>query len=218
MRRREFIFLMASATTVWPLAVLAQEGRKVFRVGVLSAGAPIPELSAVSRKAFQELGWIAGKNIVFEPRYAENRLDQLPELAADLVRLKVDVIMANGTLAPLAAKRATATIPIVMTAAGDPIGSGLVSNLARPGENVTGFSLMVPDLGGKRLELLKEVLPRMARVAVLWNAANPYPALVFKETERAAQTLGIEGSPWRYENRVTSVSAFEAAKQQQRTA
>jgi putative ABC transport system substrate-binding protein len=206
---------MASATTVWPLAARAQEAGKVFRVGVLSAGAPIPELSAVSRKAFQELGWIAGKNIVFEPRYAENRLERLPDLAADLVRLKVDVIMANGTLAPLAAKRATATIPIVMTAAGDPIGSGLVSNLARPSENVTGFSLMVPDLGGKRLELLKEVLPRMARVAVLWNAANPYPALVFKETERVAQTLGIEVQSLEVRGPGDFGSAFEAAKQQQ---
>jgi putative ABC transport system substrate-binding protein len=139
----------------------------------------------------------------------------LPELAAELVRLKVDVIMANGTLAPLAAKRASATIPIVMTAAGDPIGSGLVSNLARPGENVTGFSLMVPDLGGKRLELLKEVRPRMSRVAVLWNAANLYAALVFKETERAAQTLGIEVQSLEVRGPGDFDSAFEAAKQHQ---
>src|SRR5207244_9146045 len=103
-----------------------------------------------------------------------------------------DVIVAVGTLAPLAAKRATSTIPIVMTAAGDPLGSGLVASLARPGGNVTGMSLMAPDLGGKRLELLKELLPRLARVAVLWNAANPYPPIVFKETQGAGRTLGIE--------------------------
>jgi ABC-type uncharacterized transport system substrate-binding protein len=115
-------------------------------------------------------------------------------LAADLVRLKVDVIVATGTLAPLAAKRATSTIPIVMVNARDPLGSGLVPSLARPGGNVTGTSLMVPDLGGKRLELLKELLPRLARVAALWNAANPYPAIVFKETQAAARTLGIGGS------------------------
>src|SRR5919198_5042299 len=102
-----------------------------------------------------------------------------------------------------------------MPAAGDPVGSGLVSNLARPGGNVTGFSLMVPDLGGKRLELLKEVLPRMARVAVLWNAANPYPALVFKETERAAQTLGIAVQFLEVRGPGDFGSAFEAAKQQQ---
>ena len=117
-------------------------------------------------------------------------VERLPELAADLVRLKVDVIAAAGTLAPLAAKQAT--IPIVMTAAGDPLGSGLVASLARPGGNVTGMSLMAPDLGAKRLELLKELLPRLSRVPVLWNAANPYSALVFKETQAGGQTLGIQ--------------------------
>src|SRR5262249_28456030 len=133
--------------------------------------------------ALRGMGWVEGKNIAFERRYAEDRLKRLPELAADLVRLKVDVIAADGTLAPLAAKRATSTIPIVMTSAGDPLGRGLVASLARPGGNVTGMSLMVPDLGAKRLELLKELLPRLSRVAVLWNAANPYSALVYKETQ-----------------------------------
>jgi putative ABC transport system substrate-binding protein len=169
----------------------------------LNAGANIPEITGLG-EALRELGWIEGKNIIWERRYAEDRLDRLPELAAELVRLKVDLIMAPGTLAPLAAKRATATIPIVMTAAGDPAGSGLVSSLARPGGNVTGISLMVPELGGKRLELLKDLLPRIARVAVLWDAANPYPAAVFRETERAAQTLGSRFSRSRYENRMTS--------------
>src|SRR5438874_4957785 len=125
-------------------------------------------------------GWIEGQNVVIERRYAENRVERLPELAAELVRLNVDVIVGIGTLAPLAAKRATTTIPIVMTAAGDPLGSGLVASLARPGGNVTGMSLMAPDLGGKRLELLKEVLPRLSRVAVLWNAANPLSGLGLK--------------------------------------
>jgi putative ABC transport system substrate-binding protein len=109
-----------------------------------------------------------------------------------LVRLNVDIIMAAGTLGPLAAKRATSTIPVVMATAGDPVGSGLVTSLARPGGNVTGLSLMAPDLGGKRLELLKEVLPQVSRVGILWNAANPYSALVFNETESAAQMLGIQ--------------------------
>jgi putative tryptophan/tyrosine transport system substrate-binding protein len=108
------------------------------------------------------LGWIEGKNVVFEYRYAENRLDRLPELAAELVRLNVDVIVTAGTLAPLAAKRATTTIPIVMTAPGDPLGTGLVASLARPGGNVTGTSIMSPDIAGKRLELLKELLPRIS--------------------------------------------------------
>ena len=143
-------------------------------------------------EALRELGWVEGENVVFERRYAENRLERLPELAADLVRLKVDVIVAAGTLAPLAAKRATSTIPIVMTSAGDPLGSGLVDSLARPGGNVTGMSIMGPDLGGKRLELLKELLPRIARVAVLRNAATPNTAIVLKETQAAARTFGIE--------------------------
>ena len=216
MRRRDFIFLLAGATAAWPLALRAQQAGKIYTVGSLTAGtgAPIPGITTLG-DTLRELGWIEGKNIAFERRYAENRLDRLPALAAELVDLKVDVIVAAGTLAPLAAKRATTTIPIVMTAAGDPVGSGLVPSLARPGGNVTGLSLMVPDLGGKRLELLKELLPRMSRVAVLWNAANPYPALVFKETERAAQTLGIEVQSLEVREPNDFGHAFEAAERHQ---
>src|SRR5262245_51849848 len=190
--RRKFLAALGGAAAAWPLAARAQQGEKKYTVGILSAGGENTALSAAFADALRELGWVEGRNVVFEYRYAENRPERLPELAADLVRLKVDVIAAAGTLAPLAAKRATATIPIVMTAAGDPLGSGLVASLARPGGNVTGMSLMAPDLGGKRLELLKEVLPRLSRVAVLWNAANPYSALVFKETQTGGQILGIE--------------------------
>jgi putative ABC transport system substrate-binding protein len=193
MRRREFIAIV-SAAAAWPLVARAQQGGKRYTIGILSAGGA--GVQAALNSAFFDglrgLGWVEGKNVVFDNRNAENRLERLPELAADLVRLKVDVIAASGTLAPLAVKQATKTIPIVMTAAGDPLGSGLVASLARPGGNVTGMSLMVPDLGAKRLELLKEVLPRLSRVAVLWNAANPYSALVFKETQAGGQTLGIE--------------------------
>jgi len=192
MRRRQFIALLGGAA-VWPLAARAQQGGKVYRIGFFSAGAAnTPHLRAAFVETLRKLGWIEGKNVVFEYRYAENRLERLPELAEELVRLNVDIIVAPGTLAPLAAKRVTTTIPIVMANAGDPLGSGLVSSLARPGGNVTGLSLMVPDIGGKRLELLKDVLPRMSSVAVLWNVANPYPALVFRETESAARTFGIE--------------------------
>jgi putative tryptophan/tyrosine transport system substrate-binding protein len=193
--RREFITLLGGAAAnplFLPLVARAQQAEKVYRIGYLSAGSNAPELFAITSETLRTLGWIEGKNVVFERRYADNRLDRLSDLAAELVSLNVDVIMAAGTLAPLAAKRATATIPIVMTAAGDPLGSGLVASLARPGGNVTGMSLMAPDLGGKRLELLKEVLPQASRVGILWNAANPYSALVFKETEQAAQTTAIE--------------------------
>ena len=162
----------------------------------------------------RELGWIDGKNVAFERRFAENRLERLPELAAELVRLNVDVIVATGTLGPLAAKRATSTIPIVMTSAGDPLGSGLVDSLARPDGNVTGMSIMGPDLGGKRLELLKELLPRIARVAVLRNAATPNTAIVLKETQAAARTFGIEVQSLEVRSLDDFDGAFEAAIKQ----
>jgi putative tryptophan/tyrosine transport system substrate-binding protein len=189
MRRREFITLVGVATAAWPLGSGAQQAVKVYKLGFLSAGSPD---TSGDLDALREWGYVEGKNLIVEPRFAEDRLDRLPGLAAELVSLKVDVIWTVGTLAPLAAKRATSTIPIVMIAAGDPVGSGLVASLARPGGNVTGTSLMAPDLGGKRLQLLKELVPKLSRVAVLWNAANPYSALVFKQTAGAAQTLGVE--------------------------
>jgi putative tryptophan/tyrosine transport system substrate-binding protein len=214
MKRREFITLIGGAAVVWPLATRAQQAGKIRTIGILNAGSAGVPSAVVLPDALRELGWIEGKNIVFERRYAENRVERLPELAAELVRLNVDVIVGLGTLAPLAAKRATTTIPIVMTAAGDPLGSGLVASLARPGGNVTGMSLMAPDLGGKRLELLKELLPRLARVAVLWNAANPYPALVFKETQAAGRTLGIEVQSLEVRDPRDFDGAFEALRRQ----
>jgi putative ABC transport system substrate-binding protein len=213
MKRREFITLIGGSVAAWPLAAHAQQSGKRYTVGRLSAGSINP-LSDVFTEALRELGWVEGKNVVFEWRYAEDRLERLPELAADLVRLNVDVITTPGTLAPLAAKRATSTIPIVMISAGDPLGSGLVASLARPGGNVTGMSLMVPDLGGKRLELLKQVLPQLARVAVLWNSANPYSAIVFKETQVAGSTLGIEVQSLEVRGPDDFDGAFEAARRQ----
>jgi putative ABC transport system substrate-binding protein len=192
MRRREFITLFGVATAAWPLGAGAQQAEKVYKIGFLNAGSPEPGPRSILREAFRELGYVGGKNATFEFKIAEDSLGRLPELAAELVSLKVDVIMAAGTLAPLAAKRATSTIPIVMMSAGDPVGSGLVASLAHPGGNVTGTSSMSPDLGGKRLQLLKELLPELSRVAVLWNAANPYSELVFKATVGAAQTLEVE--------------------------
>jgi putative ABC transport system substrate-binding protein len=216
LRRREFITLLSGAAAALPFAARAQQAGKIHTIGLLTADSIGP--TAVNWVAFfnalREMGWIEGKNIVFERRYAENRLERLPGLAMELVRLNVDVIVGGGTLAPLAARQATTKIPIVMTAAGDPLGSGLVASLARPGGNVTGMSLMAPDLGGKRLGLLKEVLPRLARVAVLWNAANPYPALVFKETRAAGQTLAIEVQSLEVRGPDDFDGAFEAARRQ----
>src|SRR5206468_1163123 len=147
-------------------------------------------------------------------RYAENHSDRLADMAAELVQLRVDVIVGAGTLAPLAAKRATSTIPIVMAPAGDPLGSGLVPSLAHPGGNVTGLSLMAPDLGGKRLELLRELLPGISRVAILWNAANPYATNVFRETDRTARTLQIALQSLEVRSPDDFDTVFEAAKAQ----
>ena len=195
-RRREFISLLGGAVA-WPLAARAQQAQKIYRIGWLGPGPGIltstdyrNRVTGAFTEGLRQLGWIEGQNFIFERRYAE-WLD-VTQLAEELVNLDVDVIVTAGTLAPLAAKRVTATIPIVTTSAGDPLGSGLVASLARPGGNVTGLSLMVPDLGGKRLEMLKEFAPSISRVAVIWNAANPYSALVFGETKEVAQRLGLE--------------------------
>jgi putative tryptophan/tyrosine transport system substrate-binding protein len=214
MRRREFITLLGGLVA-WPVTARAEQGGKIYTVGIFSAGSPTTGATVtVLPDALRALGWVEGKNVAFVRRFGENRLERLPELAAELVQLNVDVIVAIGTLAPLAAKRATSTIPIVMTAAGDPLGSGLVASLARPGGNVTGMSLMAPDLGGKRLELLKELSPRLARVAVLWNAANPYPARVFRETQSASRTLGIEVQSLEVRSANDFDGAFETARKQ----
>jgi putative ABC transport system substrate-binding protein len=213
--RRELIAARGGAAA-WPLSARGQQTGKIRTIGLLNPGSEGEGSSAYPAlfDALAELGWIEGKSVVFERRYADNRLERLPDLAAELVRLNVDVIVGMGTLGPLAAKRATSTIPIVMTAAGDPLGSGLVASLARPGGNVTGMSLMVPDLGGKRLELLKELLPRLARVAVLWNAANPYPAIVFKETQAAGRTLVIKVQSLEVRGPDDFDGAFEAVRKQ----
>jgi putative tryptophan/tyrosine transport system substrate-binding protein len=173
--RRKFLATLGGAAA-WPRAVRAQQARKVHTIGFLSPStAAFTYYSTVLFNALRELGWIEGQNIVIERRYAENRLERLPELAAELVHLNVELIIASGTLGPLAAKRATSTIPIVMTASGDPLGSGLIANLAHPGGNVTGLSLMVPDIAGKRLELLKEFLPRLIRVASALECGQSVP-------------------------------------------
>jgi putative tryptophan/tyrosine transport system substrate-binding protein len=213
--RRAFIGTLAGSLLTASISAEGQQAAKVYKIGVLSAGPPgLSSTNAVFSQSLRELGWIEGKNIVIESRYAEDRLDRLPELAAELVRLNVDVIVTFGTLAPLAAKRATTTIPIVMSSAGDPLGTGLVASLARPGGNITGLSMMVPELGGKRLQMLKEISPAVSRVAILWDAANPYPALVFKETESAARTLGIQLQSLEVRSPGDFLGAFDAAARQ----
>jgi putative ABC transport system substrate-binding protein len=196
MNRRTFLSALSGSLLSAPLAAEAQPAGKVPRVGFLAASSASDAANArwieAFRQGLRDLGYVEGRNIVIEYRYAGEKYERLPALAAELVRLKVDVIVSHGTPGPLAAKHATSVIPIVMTSAGDPVASGLVSSLARPGGNVTGMSLMVPELGGKRLHLLKEIIPGLSRVAVLWNATNPYNSLVVREMEATATTLGVQ--------------------------
>ncbi len=193
MDRRAFISGITLGLLAAPRAGGAQQAGKVARIGYLEHGSlTLNPPREAFRHQLRELGYVEGQNIVIEYRWAEGRAERLPDLAAELVSLKVDVIVAGGTPAPLAAKHATGTIPIVMAAAGDPVGSGLVASLAKPGGNVTGLSARSPELAGKRLQLLEEVVPGLSRVVVLWNAANPYAALVVRETEAAARMLAVQ--------------------------
>jgi putative ABC transport system substrate-binding protein len=176
-----------------PLAVGAQQPGAVHRLGFLLPGASGAAATQVLLDAFRnglrELGWIEGQNVTIEYRFAEGKQDLLPELAAELVRLRVELIVAEGTPAVRAAKNLTATIPIVMTTVSDPVRSGFAASFARPGGNVTGLTLLVEELNAKRLALLKELMPGISRVAVLWNAANPGNALSLEQTRGAARSL-----------------------------
>ena len=171
----------------------AQPPIHVHRIGVLLETTPGRD-SYVGPflEGMRELGYVEGQHFVLEYRGAEGQYERLPDLAAELVRLKVDVIVTYGTPPSVAAKDATTTIPIVMMSVGEPVGSGLVASLARPAGNVTGVSTLSPDLGGKQLEFLKDVLPTISRVALLWNPANPANALNVREAEVAAQRLGVQ--------------------------
>ena len=202
MKRAGWLSILA-ATALLTVAALAQaqQPKKVPRIGYLSACDPASESARAEaiRLALRELGYIEGQNIAIEYRYAEGKLDRLPELAAELVRLKVDIIVvAGGTALIRAAKNATKTIPIVMTGGGaDPVEAGLVESLARPGGNVTGITNLTRELGGKRLELLKEAVPKLARVAVLYDPANPASVREVKEVlPVAARALGLTIQPW----------------------
>ena len=175
-------------------AVEAQQSAKMPRIGFLNALFPTTNPARIEafRQGLRDVGYVEGKNIVIEYRYAERKFDRLPALAAALVRLKVDVIVTSAAQETRAAKAATSTIPIVMTNDPDPVGTGVVASLARPGNNITGLSTLSPELSGKRLELLKEIIPKLTRVAVLGNSTNPGNADTLKELELAAQELKVK--------------------------
>jgi putative ABC transport system substrate-binding protein len=189
MRRREFISLVAGATA-WPLEARAQRAGKPPIIGIIR-GSSLPVNELVVRR-LGELGWIEGHNIVLEYRYTQGSLARASEAAAEFARMRVDVILISGDSEALAAKRATATIPIVAVAVGDPVGSGLVESLARPGGNVTGTALALSETAGKRLELLREVVPGLKRVAIFGNSGNPMVAPERNAAIAGAHALGFD--------------------------
>jgi len=193
-RNCKFAILAVALLLALCFSAEAQETKKVPRIGYL-AGASLSAISARIKpiqQGLRELGYVEGKNIVIEWRSAEGKLDRLPALAAELVRLKVDVIVTGGPQSTRAAKEATVTIPIVMAFDNDPVGNGFVASLARPGGNITGLSTLYPEISGKQLELLKEIVPRLSRLAVLGNSTHPGNAQALKETELAAGALAVQ--------------------------
>jgi putative ABC transport system substrate-binding protein len=174
-----------------PFVAEAQQAGTVPRIGVLAPSAPPDPQVESLKQGLRDLGWVEGQNVGVEYRYAGGQLERLPHLAAELVRLKVDVIVTEGEAGIRAARDATSTTPIVMAVSGDPIGTGLIASLSKPGGNITGLSLLAPDLGGKRIELLKETVAKVSRVGILWNPTNAVKALELRSTEAAAKELGV---------------------------
>ena len=218
MRRRAFISLLggaAAATSfVWPLAARAQPAGKRPTIGYIGGGSPTSQRAWIEAfvQRLRELGWIEGRTVAIEIRWGEARPERYAEIAAELVRLKVDVILAGGTEAAVAAKQATSVIPIVFATAGDPVGSKLVASLARPGGNATGLSNLGTDLAAKRLELLREVFPALRRLAVMANAAYSGGVTEMVEISAAARTLGLEIVPLPIRRVEDIASALEGLK------
>src|ERR1700730_3924321 len=211
MRRREFITLLAGAAVEWPCTAVAQS--KIYRLGILETISPIGNAANFDalRKGLRELGYVEGQNLFFEYRSADGRKDALPDWGAKLVRLKVDLIVTRSTPAVLAVKAATTAIPVVMAATANPVGDGIVATLARPGGNITGLSSFHTELSNKRLELLREMIPRIARIATLSDPSNPVTPGQQEDVRRAARSLGIETQFLEARNREDLGPAFEVA-------
>ena len=198
----------------WPLAALAQQAGKLPTIGFLGADASaFGPWTAAFVARLRELGWIEGRTVAIEYRWSQGRTERYAEIAAEFVRLKVDVIVPVGSAVPTV-KEATAVIPIVFAVGIDPVGSGLVANLAKPGGNVTGLSLQAANLAGKRIEFLREVLPQLRRLAIIFNVGNDQTVLEMSETQAAARTLGLEVTPLEIRRAEDIVPAFEAVKAQ----
>jgi putative tryptophan/tyrosine transport system substrate-binding protein len=215
MRRRDFVAFLAGAALGWPLPARAQPSPGFRRIGILET---IPaELNKANlesfRKGLRERGYVEGQNVAFDYRSADGSGKRFPELAAELVGLRVDLIVTRGTPAAQAAKNATSTIPVVMAAIGEPLGMGVVAGLAHPGGNVTGLSAFVTQLAGKRVELVKELIPSLTRVALFHNMGNPVVPPQWKETQIAARAIGIEAELLDVRTQDDMLRAFETAAQ-----
>src|SRR6516162_3766394 len=214
MRRREFITLLGGAAAAWPLAARAQQQpAKLPTIGFLGAATPAAWSVFIVTfvRRLRELGWIEGRTIAIEYRWAEGRGERYAEIAAEFVRLKVDIIVTSGG-AVLAAKQATSLIPIVFAAAADPVGGGFVASLVQPGGNVTGLSAQFTDLAGKRLELLREIVPSLRQLAIMANAGYPAAVLEMAEVQATARTLGLEVTTLGIRRAEDIAPAFEALK------
>jgi len=212
MKRRKFITLLGGAVSVWPLAARAQQPEKLPTIGYLGSATPASQGQWVAAfvQRLRELGWIDGRTIAIEYRWAEGRTERAAEIAAEFVRRKVDVIVTSSTAGAVAAMQATSVIPIIFAAAGDPVGTGLVASLARPDGNVTGLSIQQTDLAAKKLELLREVVPSLRRLAILANVDAPSVVLDMREVQATGRTLGLEVITLEIRRGEDIVPAFEA--------
>jgi putative tryptophan/tyrosine transport system substrate-binding protein len=214
MKRREFITLVGGAAAGWPLAAHAQQPVRLPTIGFMGATTPSAggQLLAAFVARLRELGWIDGRNVAIEVRWAEGRGERFAEIAAEFVRRKVDVILTHNTPPVLAAKQATSVIPIVFATAGDPVGIGVVASLARPGGNVTGLSGEATDTAGKRLELLREVVPGLRQLAILANVGSAYTTLELSQVWPTARLLSLEATVFEIQRTEDIAPAFEALK------
>jgi putative tryptophan/tyrosine transport system substrate-binding protein len=214
MRRRDFISIFGSAAVAWPLAARAQQSAKLPTIGFLGPTTPSSESQHLAAfvQRLRELGWVEGRDVTIEVRWAEGRDERYAQIANEFVRLKVDIILTHNTLPVLAAKQATSVIPIVFASAGDPVGTGIVASLGRPGGNMTGLSSQGTDTASKRLELLREVVPGLRRLAIIGNVGNPFSALEIGEVQVAARIMGLDFAVFEIRRAEDVVPAFEAFK------
>ena len=214
--KKKIIFLLVAALILvsFQFGEAQRASGKIPRIGYLAGGLGAATRTETFKQGLRDLGYVEGKNIIIEYRNAEGKIERYSDLVADLVGLKVDVIFTFSTPGALAAKNATKTIPIVFTNVGDPVANGLVASLARPGGNITGLSTLAPELSGKGLELLKETIPKLSRVAVVWNPDNPGKTSSFKETEVAAQALRLQLQSLEVRGPKDVEPAFQAARKE----